>query len=42
MITNLQIEQFYNKDRESDVKYTTIDNISIKLIQIIKEILTNK
>lgn len=42
MITNLQIEQFYNKNRESDVEYTTINNISSKLIGIIREILINK
>jgi hypothetical protein len=42
MITNLQIEQFYNKDRESDVKYITFNNISPTLVKIIKEILTNK
>lgn len=42
MITNLEIEQFYNKDRESDVKYTKINNISAKLVDIIRQILTNK
>jgi len=42
MITNLQIEQFYNKDKERDVLYTKFINISPKLIEIIKTILTNK
>lgn len=42
MVTDLQIEQFYNKNRESDVKYTTFNNISTKLVEIIREILTNK
>ena len=41
-ITDLQIETFYNKGRESDVKYTSFNNISIKLIEIIRQILTNK
>jgi len=42
MITNLQIEQFYNKGRESDIKYTNFNNISAKLVEIIRQILTNK
>lgn len=42
MITNLQIEKFYNSGRESDVKYTKIENISAKLVELIREILTNK
>ena len=36
MITNLQIEQFYNKDKESDVEYISFNNISIKLIEVIR------
>ena len=42
MITNLQIEQFYNKDKESDVEYISFNNISIKLIEVIRYILINK
>jgi len=42
MITNLQIEQFYNSGKESDVKYTFFSNISPTLVNIIREILTNK
>lgn len=42
MITDLQIEQFYNSGRESDVKYLHFNNISAKLVEIIREILTNK
>jgi len=41
-ITDRQIEKFYNKNRESDVKYTKIYSISAKLQEIIREILTNK
>jgi len=42
MITNLQIEQFYNKDRERDVKYLKFIHICPTLVEIIREILTNK
>ena len=42
MITNLQIKQFYNKDKESDVEYISFNNISIKLIKVIRYILINK
>jgi hypothetical protein len=41
-ITDKQIEKFYNKNREPDVKYTKIYSISYKLKEIIREILTNK
>lgn len=41
-ITDKQIERFYNKKRERDVKYTKIYSISSKLKEIIREILTYK
>jgi hypothetical protein len=42
MITKYQIECFYNRDREPDVKYTFFDKIPVTLQQLIKEILIYK
>ena len=42
MIRNYEIERYYNRDREKDVPYTYINNISASLQLIIKEILINK
>jgi len=42
-ITNLQIEQFYNKDNKTEgSNFTPFNNISPTLVKIIKEVLTNK
>jgi len=37
--TEKKIERFYNKSRESDVKYCKFENISPKLVETIKKIL---
>jgi len=39
MTTEKKIERFYNKSRESDVKYCSYRNISPKLVETIKNIL---
>jgi hypothetical protein len=41
-ITDAEIEKFFNRDREPDVPYCFIRNISPKHIKLIKEILINK
>lgn len=40
MIRDYQIERFYNRDREKDVKYIFIDQIPASLVILIREILT--
>lgn len=41
-VKNYEIERFYNKDREPDVKYTFFDRIPVSLVILIREILTNQ
>ena len=42
-ITNLQIEQFYNKDNKTEgSNFTPFSDISPTLVKIIREVLTNK
>lgn len=41
-VRNYEIERFYNKDREKDVKYTFYDRIPPSLVILIREILTNQ
>jgi len=41
-VRNYEIERFYNKDREKDVKYTFFDRIPPSLVILIREILTNQ
>jgi len=38
-LLKVKIERFYNKSRESDVKYCKFENISPKLVETIKNIL---
>lgn len=43
MITNSQIENFYNKDNKAEgSSFTPFNQISPTLVKIIREILTNK
>jgi hypothetical protein len=39
-ITNIEIERFYNKDREHDVPYTFFNKIPRTLVSEIRKILT--
>lgn len=39
-ITKYDIERFYNRDREKDVRYTFFDKIPASLVILIREILT--
>jgi hypothetical protein len=41
-VRNYEIERFYNKDREKDVKYTFYDRIPPSLVILIREILTHQ
>jgi len=42
MVTNFDIEKFFNKGKENDVRYTPISRIPPSLVILIREILTNQ
>jgi hypothetical protein len=42
MVTNFDIERFFNKGKEKDVRYTPIIRIPPSLVILIRDILTNQ
>ena len=42
MVTNFDIERFFNKSKEKDVRYTFFNKIPPSLVILIREILTHQ
>lgn len=42
MVTNFDIERFFNKGKEKDVRYMPLSKIPPSLVILIREILTNQ